>query len=81
MSMSKPLGPNMATATLLGPPKEWRRSSTPVLIGCVRTKKAVASPASELFASPLFEGRRRYAAGSGQPWYILSAKFGLLGPR
>jgi hypothetical protein len=51
-----------------------------ILIGCVRTKKAVASPASELFASPLFEGRRRYAAGSWRPWYILSAKFGLLAP-
>jgi hypothetical protein len=52
-----------------------------ILIGCVRTKKAAASPASELFASPLFEGRRRYAVGSGRPWYILSAKFGLLAPR
>jgi hypothetical protein len=51
-----------------------------VLIGCVRTKKAVASPASELFASPLFERRRLYATGSGRPWYILSAKFGLLAP-
>ena len=51
-----------------------------ILIGCVRTKKATASVASELFASPLFEGRRRYAVGSGRPWYILSAKFGLLAP-
>jgi hypothetical protein len=51
-----------------------------VLIGCVRAKKAVASAASELFAGPLFEWRRRYAVGSGRPWYILSAKFGLLDP-
>ena len=51
-----------------------------ILIGCVRTKNPVASAASELFASPLFEGRRRYAAASGLPWYILSAKFGLLAP-
>jgi hypothetical protein len=36
-----------------------------ILIGCVCTKNAVASPASELFASPLFDGRRRYAASSG----------------
>jgi hypothetical protein len=57
-----------------------RHDAGVVLIGCVRTKKAVASPASELFASPLFAGRRRYAAGSGRPWYILSAKFGLLAP-
>jgi hypothetical protein len=51
-----------------------------VLIGCVRTKRTAAAPASELFASPLFEGRRRYAIASGLPWYILSAKFGLLAP-
>jgi hypothetical protein len=51
-----------------------------VLIGCVRTKHAAACPAAELFASPLFEGRRRYADGRGRPWYILSAKFGLLAP-
>ena len=64
-----------------GRPEPGRRCDADViLIGCVRTKKAVASPASELFASPLFEGRRRYAAGSGRPWYILSAKFGLLAP-
>jgi Family of unknown function (DUF6884) len=62
-------------------PVPGRRSDADViLIGCVRTKKAVASQASELFASPLFDGRRRYAAGSGRPWYILSAKFGLLAP-
>ena len=51
-----------------------------ILIGCVRTKRATACPAAELFASPLFEGRRRYAAGQGLPWYIVSAKFGLLAP-
>src|SRR5689334_1935341 len=51
-----------------------------VLIGCVRTKRAIACAAAELFASPLFDGRRRYAVGSGLPWYILSAKFGLLAP-
>jgi len=51
-----------------------------VLIGCVRTKRAIACAAAELFASPLFDGRRRYAVASGLPWYILSAKFGLLAP-
>jgi hypothetical protein len=64
-----------------GRPEPGRRwEADVILIGCVRTKKAVASAASELFASPLFAGRRRYAAGSGRPWYILSAKFGLLAP-
>ena len=36
-----------------------------VLIGCVRTKRAIACAAAELFASPLFDGRRRYAVASG----------------
>ena len=62
-------------------PESARRCDADViLIGCVRTKNAAASPASELYANPLFEGRRRYAVGSGRPWYILSAKFGLLAP-
>jgi hypothetical protein len=51
-----------------------------VLIGCVRTKKAAATRAEELFASPLFERRRNYALVSGLSWFILSAKFGLLAP-
>jgi hypothetical protein len=51
-----------------------------ILIGCVRTKLPTPSPAAELFRSPLFAGRRRYATGSGRPWYILSAKYGLLHP-
>jgi hypothetical protein len=51
-----------------------------IVIGCVQTKRAVASPAAELFDSPLFAGRRRYALKAGRPWYILSAKYGLLAP-
>ena len=51
-----------------------------ILIGCVRTKLPTPAPAAELFHSPLFAGRRRYATASGRPWYILSAKYGLLDP-
>jgi hypothetical protein len=51
-----------------------------ILIGCVKTKHATASAAAQLFAGPLFEGRRRYVASTRLPWYILSAKFGLLAP-
>ena len=63
-----------------GPEAGQRAGADVILVGCVRTKNAVASAASELFASPLFAGRRRYAVASGLPWYILSAKFGLLAP-
>jgi hypothetical protein len=51
-----------------------------VLIGCVRTKRPAAAAAADLFTGPLFAGRHRYAVASGLPWYILSAKFGLLAP-
>lgn len=51
-----------------------------ILVGCVQTKRPVASPAAELFDSPLFAGRRSYALQAGMPWYILSAKYGLLAP-
>lgn len=51
-----------------------------ILVGCVQTKRPVASPASELFDSPLFAGRRSHALRTGGPWYILSAKYGLLAP-
>jgi hypothetical protein len=56
------------------------RSADLVLIGCVRTKKPAPTAAAELFDSPLFERRHHYATSSGLPWFILSAKFGLLAP-
>lgn len=51
-----------------------------LLIGCVKVKRDTAAPAAELFRSVLFAGRRRYATTTGLPWYILSAKYGLLAP-
>lgn len=51
-----------------------------LLVGCVRTKGSAATSAADLFISALFERRRRYAIRSELPWYILSAKFGLLDP-
>lgn len=65
----------------VGPPEVSHATAADlILIGCVRTKRTTACPAAELFASPLFEGRRRYAVSTGLPWCILSAKFGLLAP-
>lgn len=61
-------------------PEPRDTAASVILVGCVRTKRAAACAAAELFASPLFDGRRRYAVGTGLPWYILSAKFGLLAP-
>lgn len=63
-----------------GPGQSGRATGEIVLIGCVKTKAPEAGPARDLYLSPLFERRRRYAESSGQPWYILSAEHGLLEP-
>ncbi|MGE4553751.1 MAG: DUF6884 domain-containing protein, partial [Desulfovibrionaceae bacterium] len=51
-----------------------------VLIGCVKTKRPGRHPARNLYRSPLFRERRAVAEASGRPWFILSAKYGLLEP-
>lgn len=67
-------------------PSEELESSTPspppdlVLVGCVKTKRAATSAAKDLYKSPLWRCRRAYAESLGCPWYILSAKYGLLDP-
>jgi hypothetical protein len=62
------------------PGQSTRVTGEIILVGCVKTKAPEASPARDLYLSPLFERRRRYAESSGQPWYILSAEHGLLDP-
>ena len=51
-----------------------------ILIGCVKSKHNHTSAAKELYKSPLWRCRRAYAERSGYPWFILSAKHGLLAP-
>ena len=57
-----------------------------LLVGCVKGKLEWAKPveARDLYASPLWRSRRKYAEQyaevAGGPWYILSAKHGLLEP-
>ena len=62
------------------PGQSGRATGEIILVGCVKTKAPEASPARDLYLSPLFERRRRYAESSGRPWYILSAEHGLLDP-
>ena len=50
------------------------------LVSCVSKKRAVPAPAQDLYVSPLFLKTRAYVEGLGQPWYILSAKYGLVRP-
>jgi hypothetical protein len=49
-------------------------------VGCVKAKRATASPAEDLYASTLFTGRRRYVERTCDWWFVLSAKHGLLEP-
>ncbi len=51
-----------------------------ILVGCSRTKGPNAAPAMELFEGPLFRRARDHAVRTGAPWFVLSAKFGLLDP-
>lgn len=50
------------------------------LLGCVRSKRASASPAKDLYTSPLFAGGCRAVEADCDRWFILSAKHGLLAP-
>ena len=70
--------------------QSWRRSrSMPnhscelvdfILVGCVKRKHHRAGPAKDVYTSTLWQYRRAYAESHGRPWYILSAKHGLLAP-
>jgi len=51
-----------------------------VLIGCVKTKRRGRHAARELYRSTLFRGRMARAIATGVPWFIMSAKYGLLHP-
>ena len=51
-----------------------------ILVGCVKSKRYRAGPARDVYTSTLWHYRRVYAELHGCPWYILSAKHGLLAP-
>ena len=50
------------------------------LVSCVSQKLAIPAPAKDLYNSSLFQKSRAYAERLGQPWFILSAKYGLVHP-
>jgi hypothetical protein len=56
------------------------RPSRVLLLGCVKRKRSVACPARDLYASPLWHGRRAYAEAAALPWAIISAEHGLVDP-
>ena len=50
------------------------------LVSCVSAKRPTASPAKDLYISPLFLKAKAYVERVGGPWFILSTKRGLLHP-
>lgn len=50
------------------------------LVACVAAKLDHAAEARDLYISPWFRKARAYVERTGSPWYILSAKHGLLDP-
>ena len=51
-----------------------------ILVGCVKSKHHRDSLARDIYTSTLWQHRRAYGELHGCPWYILSAKHGLLAP-
>jgi len=55
--------------------------SKAILIQCTKSKRDEAAMASNLYdESTYYCKMREYAAATGKPWFILSAKHGLLQP-
>lgn len=59
---------------------ELRKTETVYLVACVAQKVAHACRAEDLYRSDWFLKARAYVRGQGVPWYILSAKHGLVAP-
>ena len=59
---------------------QWRGADL-CLVSCVSVKLPDAAPARDLYVSPWFLKARACIEALGCPWYILSAKHGLLDPR
>ena len=51
-----------------------------MLVGCVKRKRDLPSQARDLYISTTWKYRRQYAELHRRPWFILSAKHGLLEP-
>ena len=50
------------------------------LVSCVKGKREAASKAKDLYISDWFVKARRYVESKRQPWFIISALYGLVDP-
>jgi hypothetical protein len=56
------------------------KSRRVILVSCAATKLDRPAPAADFYTSPLFGKARSYAETTGHPWFILSARHGLVEP-
>ena len=49
-------------------------------LSCVSQKQTAPAAAKDLYISDLFSKARSYIESTGAPWFILSAKYGLVSP-
>ena len=65
-------------------PRQTYSDTLPVadlcLVSCVKTKLREHAPGKELYVSPWFRKARAVIEAAGWPWYILSAKYGVIDP-
>lgn len=50
------------------------------LVSCVKRKMPCPAEAQKLYTSDWFSKARGLVANTGQPWFVLSAKYGLVSP-
>lgn len=55
-------------------------AGTVYFVSCVKTKRTAAAAAKDLYVSDWFAKARRYVEARHSPWFILSAKYGLVAP-
>ncbi len=73
--------PKQAAPTIVSAPQAPEPGKPDLIfVGCVKTKRKERQAARDLYISTLFDGRRAYAEAMDVPWYILSAKYGLVAP-
>ena len=62
------------------PPSGEAGLGTVYLVSCVKEKRATRGRAKELYTSVWFRKAREYVERTGHPWFLLSARHGLLKP-
>jgi len=50
------------------------------LVSCVSKKHPAPTPANQFYISPWFKAVRRYVEAREGPWFVLSARYGLVAP-